>query len=107
MYAKVLFATSGKLSPVAGLNFYELLADRHRIGKACADLPNWEAVTILSFLIGASYLQRHGGLYNGLVNVVAKLRTIGLRGLLYASLADIHKLAIQRRDNSRKYLLCF
>lgn len=41
--------------------FYELLADRHRIGKACADLPHWEAVTILSFFFGASYLQRHGG----------------------------------------------
>ncbi|WP_337430616.1 glycosyltransferase [Bilophila sp.] len=87
--------------------FYELLADRHRIGKACADLPHWEAVTILSFFFGASYLQRHGGLYYGLVNVVAKLRKFGLRGMLFASLAEIHKLAIQRKDNSQNFLLCF
>ena len=86
--------------------FYRLLAARREVGKACAGLPHWKRTTVLSCFFAACYLHRHG-LYGGLANMVAKLRKFGLRGILFAALAEIHKLSMQRSDESQNFLLCF
>lgn len=90
-----------------GSYFCELLADRHKIGKACADLPHWKSCTVSFFFFAASYIQRHGGIYRGLVNMAVKLHKFGLRNILFAILSEIHNLSIQRADGMSKFLLCF
>ena len=83
--------------------FYELLADRHRIGKACADSRTGRPSPYCRSFFGASIFRDHGGALLRPCQRGCQASEIRLEGMLFASLAEIHKLAIQRKDNSRNF----
>ena len=84
-----------------------ILVSRKKIGHACSRLPRWQAIGVLFFFFTASYLQKHGSIYNCFANCFAKLGKFGIKEIVFSVRAELQKLQIQQEDKQHRALLYF
>ncbi|GEM_PF-6384491 len=100
--------TSFRTGLMRGRTFFqEVITSRKKIGRICSQFPRYQAVPTLFLFFTASYIFKHGGIWGGIVNAAVKLRSIGIKGILFASAANIHNLRVSGVNPHQRILLFF